>query len=225
MSSITTACLSHGLFLPEVGGGECSYADPGSVLFGVDRGDGTLGTLHLPSADKVLQGTGYGAGGNEYGGLYVVPAPCAPCPPPYPPRDPAVPVVYPRPAALIEPNRDVPRLPRSGFCDEARGGKWWVATVTYTAVCKGGVGTPVTITRQARSSISEQDAQRIARDLAEKEAKAVIECTFTAVKCATPSCDPDADPVCATAISHVSLSDAEAQALALAQAEAELQCL
>ena len=50
------------------------------------------------------------------------------------------------------------------------------------------VGEPVTVTRQAWSLESVQDAERIARDLARKEAMAVMACRYVARDCATPQC-------------------------------------
>jgi hypothetical protein len=38
---------------------------PNDVRAGVDRGDGTAGTIALPAPGEVLAGVGYGAGGNE----------------------------------------------------------------------------------------------------------------------------------------------------------------
>ena len=45
----------------------------GNVRTGVDRGDGTVGTLDLPAESDVRYGTGYGDGGTEYTGTLAVP--------------------------------------------------------------------------------------------------------------------------------------------------------
>lgn len=108
---------------------------------------------------------------------------------------------------------------RLGFCDQGPPPRY-VATATYTAECPGGTGTPVTVTRQAESCISMEEAQRKARLLAETEAKAEVQCTFAATMCVAPY--PGTPEVCGSAISHVSLQDAQAQALVIAEAEAGL---
>ena len=50
------------------------------------------------------------------------------------------------------------------------------------------VGDPVTVTRQASSCVSLEDAERLARDLARKEAMAVMACRYVARDCVTPQC-------------------------------------
>lgn len=48
--------VSHGL-ISESGGGSIVFPDPGDVRYGVDRGDGVLGTLVVPSYEDVRYGT------------------------------------------------------------------------------------------------------------------------------------------------------------------------
>lgn len=49
-----------------------AYPNAGDVRFGVDRGDGTLGTLVVPAASDVKGGVAYGAGGTQYTGTYTM---------------------------------------------------------------------------------------------------------------------------------------------------------
>lgn len=63
------AFLSFGLII--VGGGG-SFPDPYNVRFGVDNGNGDLGTLTSPTQSDVRQGVRYGGDGTQYTGtLYV----------------------------------------------------------------------------------------------------------------------------------------------------------
>ncbi len=50
---------------------DATYANPGDVRDGVDRGDGTPGTLAVPEVADVRQGVQYGAGGVELTGTLV----------------------------------------------------------------------------------------------------------------------------------------------------------
>lgn len=68
MSDLTNAVLSHGLFIT----GGTTFPDPYDVRFGVDNGDGQLGTLTSPLVANVRLGIQYGGDGNQYTGtLYV----------------------------------------------------------------------------------------------------------------------------------------------------------
>lgn len=49
-----------------------TYAEPGDVREGIDRGDGTLGTLELPAVGDVREDVSYGADGTEFTGTLVV---------------------------------------------------------------------------------------------------------------------------------------------------------
>jgi len=105
--------------------------------------------------------------------------------------------------------------------------KWWVATRTYTAICLDGkVGDPVTVTRQARSYVSQEDADFMAAHLAECEAKAELQCYFEASASVLTNCsmvDP-AQLITETAQSEISAEDAYEKALAAAQATVEILC-
>ncbi len=60
--------MSHGLF----GNGSGNYAVVTDVRVGVDRGDGEIGTLTLPTASDVREGIDYGGDGTELEGTLVV---------------------------------------------------------------------------------------------------------------------------------------------------------
>lgn len=66
------AFLSFGLII--VGGGG-SFPDPYNVRFGVDNGNGDLGTLTSPAQGDVRQGVKYGGDGTQYTGTLFAPAP------------------------------------------------------------------------------------------------------------------------------------------------------
>ena len=70
-----------------------------------------------------------------------------------------------------------------------------------------------------------EHARKLALDLAEKEAKAELVCTFTATRCIRPDCSGIMyDPLCETKTSLVSFSDADSQALAAATQAASNFC-
>lgn len=114
-----------------------------------------------------------------------------------------------------------------GECNEPLSCKWWVSTRTYTAKCaEGKVGEPVTVTRQARSCISQRDADDKAAALARREAEAELQCYFEATAAALTPCSTFDPPelVEATAQSLISPEDAYAKALAQAQQGAQNLC-
>lgn len=66
--SIPLAVLSHGLFVT----GSGDFPIPFDVRYGVDNGEGELGTLTSPAPNNVRRGVQYGGDGNQYiGTLYV----------------------------------------------------------------------------------------------------------------------------------------------------------
>ncbi len=67
MSAFTIAVLSQGLIVSG------DFPDPYDVRFGVDNGDGDLGTLTSPAAADVRLDVQYGGGGNQYTGALVAP--------------------------------------------------------------------------------------------------------------------------------------------------------
>lgn len=58
---------------------------PGNVRAGVDRGDGTAGTLALPAVGNVRSGIAYGAGGTEFVGTLLIGGGVGPLLPAYSP--------------------------------------------------------------------------------------------------------------------------------------------
>ena len=72
-----------------------------------------------------------------------------------------------------------------GADDENSGGFIFIQGQRVTGI---PVGDPVTITRQAWSSVSAEDAQNKARELARLEAVSVLACRYVARDCATPQC-------------------------------------
>ena len=82
------------------------------------------------------------------------------------------------------------------------------------------VGEPVTVTRQAWSHVSVQDAEAKARELARREAIAVLACRYVARDCVTPQCGYYFyAPVCAYGTgTTLALAADEARAAALAWA-------
>ncbi len=68
MSTLTIAVLSSGL----IAGGD--FPDPFDVRFGVDNGDGELGTLTSPSPSDVRFGVEYGGDGDQYTGIVIMPS-------------------------------------------------------------------------------------------------------------------------------------------------------
>ncbi len=70
MSAFTDAFLFFGLFSSGAG----SAVDPYDVRFGVDNGDGELGTLTSPAVYDVLRGVRYGGDGVQYTGTLFAPA-------------------------------------------------------------------------------------------------------------------------------------------------------
>lgn len=117
---------------------------------------------------------------------------------------------------------------RTGFeCRDLPDCKFWVSTRTYTAECSGGrVGEAVTVTRQARSTISQADADMKAAKLAKDEATAEIQCYFEATQSWLTGCSVYDPPVTVTrtAQSQISQEDAAAKALAEAKEGAENLC-
>lgn len=67
MSAQTIAILSAGLIFSG------DFPDPFDVRFGVDNGNGELGTLTSPSPSDVRLGVEYGGDGTQYTGLLNVP--------------------------------------------------------------------------------------------------------------------------------------------------------
>lgn len=68
---IPLAVISHGLLGV---GGTGTYPDPYDVRYGVDNGNGELGTLTSPSPSNVRDGIQYGGDGNQYTGTLAIPS-------------------------------------------------------------------------------------------------------------------------------------------------------
>lgn len=91
---------------------------------------------------------------------------------------------------------------------------FWVATETYTAECPAGkVGVPVTVTRQARSYRSMEEARALALCHAKREAEAELQCQFFSRQCVNVL----GTVLCGTAFSEISQADADDKALEDAQ--------
>lgn len=84
----------------------------------------------------------------------------------------------------------------------------------YIYLQRPPIGRSITISRQARSTINLEDAQRKARMLAKKEAIAELTCYFQNTQCASPYCAGDYyDPICRTAWSPNSENEANQAAI------------
>lgn len=209
MSALTTSALSHGLFIPS-GGDSCNYPSVDDVRKDVDRGDGEVGTLELPSPRKVLLGTTYGANGRELGGLFQPAQEC-----PQPRR-----VVYPpAPQVGLPPIDCVPPVVRKYY-----------ATRTYTAYCQDGV-TSHTETRQVCSMVSAKHASDLAYQQAKEAAEAALNCpppetvVYTSTKTAsyTASCAEGYTGESKTAEAEATATSTESQAAADAAAQSQAE--
>lgn len=103
---------------------------------------------------------------------------------------------------------------------------FWVADASYTARCLSPkIGGTLTIKRQARSTISMEDAVRKARILAKKEAIAELKCYFPDTQCVAPYCAGNYyDPICRTVWSPNSQQEANEAAIAAATEAAQEWC-
>ncbi len=150
---------------------------------------------------------GYPAGGNTTGGITwpiisIVPTPV--------PSIPDIPVI------IVIPD-DTP--PRS-----------FTSTQNATAYCVSGVGNPVTRSATATSTMTQSEADRLARDAAKVLAAADLVCSWESTKTTTSYCGGSTigNPSTAQAsyTSSISQEDADEQAMALAvlAANAGLDC-